>query len=430
MITDSRKRLLAECRLLARTLSPTISADLLPAVVDGFSSQQVRSWRQNGISPEHSIHKMMPRVGGFPPALARYFIAAYSGPGDIVFDPYCGKGTVLFEATTGGRTALGGDVAPDAVIATRAKCVPVSFSQVANYVQGLDYQRGRSGEVVSADVRLFFHSDTFKQIVSVRDQLLDDMASPCGPTRNAATFVCGVMLGILHGHSRSSLSLPCNQCFAMAPNYVRRYVREHGLERPRRDVRQCLLDKMMLLLPRPALIGRARVFQGSAEVCTEYLGRWSGAIDLVITSPPYLNRQTYSKDAWLRQWFLGYDHREVAKRSLETGSVQLFVDAMQRSLRAILSVVKPGGRLVLVGGRARIVVGKKAEVVRIVDLCLQALKGVNADSTIASVDAVIEDRRVMSRGSYFAVHAGRAAGDGGGRRFGEEDILIIRKRPE
>jgi hypothetical protein len=43
---------------------------------------------------------------------------------------------------------------------------------------------------------------------------------------------------------------------------------------------------------------------------------------------------------------------------------------------------------------------------------------------------VIEDRRVMSRGSYFAVHAGRAAGDGGGRRFGEEDILIIRKRPE
>jgi hypothetical protein len=103
---------------------------------------------------------------------------------------------------------------------------------------------------------------------------------------------------------------------------------------------------------------------------------------------------------------------------------------MQRSLRAILSVVKPGGRLVLVGGRARIVVGKKAEVVRIVDLCLQALKGVNADSTIASVDAVIEDRRVMSRGSYFAVHAGRAAGDGGGRRFGEEDILIIRKRPE
>src|SRR5437899_9707959 len=107
------------------------------------------------------MHRMMPRVGGFPAALARYFIAAYSQPGDIVFDPYCGKGTVLFEATSMGRAAFGGDTAPDAVISTRAKCVPVSFAQVANYVQSLNVYHSLSG--VPSDVRLFYHPETLRQ---------------------------------------------------------------------------------------------------------------------------------------------------------------------------------------------------------------------------------------------------------------------------
>ena len=247
--------------------------------------------------------------------------------------------------------------------------------------------------------------------------------------RDAATLVCGVMLGLLHGHSKLSLSLPCNQCFAMSPDYVRRYVREHGLKRPRRDVRQCLMEKIMALLPRPPVTGRVKVFQASAEECPKYLRAVKGDVALVITSPPYLNRQTYSKDAWLRLWFLGRDHRDVARRSLQTGSIQVFVDAMQRSLRSIITCLKPGGRLVLVGGQAWVTVGGEAQFVRITDLCLYALSLINESSEQLSVETLIGDAKAMNRGSYFAVHAGKRELPGGKfePRYGKEDILVVRK---
>jgi hypothetical protein len=214
----------------------------------------------------------------------------------------------------------------------------------------------------------------------------------------------------------------------MAPDYVKRYIMEHGLEKPKRDVRQCLLDKMMYLLPRPVLARSASVFQATAEKCERYLGKAKGQVDLVITSPPYLNRQTYSKDGWLRLWFLGYDHKDVAKQSMETGSLRGFIDAMQRSLRAIVSSLKPGGWLVLVGGRARVNIGTTVELVGITDLCLKALEQLDPGSDLVSIESIVHDSRVMSRGSYFAVHAGRCAVGGEGPRLGEEDILIARRR--
>ena len=44
-------------------------------------------------------------------------------------------------------------------------------------------------------------------------------------------------------------------------------------------------------------------------------------------------------------------------------------------------------------------------------------------------DRLIIDRKIMKRGSYFAVHHGKSADDNGdyGRRFGEDEILILKK---
>jgi hypothetical protein len=425
---DTPRALLKEARRLSGKIRGQLSIDL-PAVTDHFSLSSVQAWRRNGMNHNHPIHQMMPRVGGFPPSLARYFIAAYSEPGEIVFDPYCGKGTVLFEATRMGRHAFGGDTAPDAVISSRAKCVPVSFSQVANYIQRLPITRTAALAGVPSDVKLFYHPDTLRQVLRVRDQLLIDLVSSDKRTRDTANFVCGVMLGLLHGHSALALSLPCNQCFAMSPGYVRRYVREHDLKRPRRDVRQCLMEKAIKLFPQPRMVGKAKIFQASAEECLRYLRTAKGNVALVITSPPYLDRQTYSKDAWLRLWFLRCNHREVAKQSLQTGSVRLFVDAMQKSLDAIMKCIKVGGRLVLIGGKARVAVGGDVQFVRIIDLCVLALSRINRKPARLSVETVIHDWKVMNRGSYFAVHRGKSVLKGGGvaPRNGEEDILIVRK---
>src|SRR5436309_1550624 len=54
----------------------------------------------------HSLHSLVPRLGGFPPALARWAIETYSHPGDTILDPFCGKGTAPLEALLAGRNAV------------------------------------------------------------------------------------------------------------------------------------------------------------------------------------------------------------------------------------------------------------------------------------------------------------------------------------
>jgi hypothetical protein len=173
----------------------------------------------------------------------------------------------------------------------------------------------------------------------------------------------------------------------------------------------------------------ARILEASAMDCLEYLGEMAGRVRLVLTSPPYLNRQTYTKDSWLRLWFLDRDRIEIGSRSLETGSVPVFVEAMKTSLAKILASVTPGGVLALVCGEAHVDIGRGTRVARISDLCLYALSQSEEFAGQYTVETIVHDRKLMRRGSYFAVHGGNAD-DGSGvqkRRFGEEEILVIRR---
>jgi len=150
--------------------------------------------------------------------------------------------------------------------------------------------------------------------------------------------------------------------------------------------------------------------------------------DLVITSPPYLNRQTYIKDAWLRLWFLGRDPHEVAAGSLETGNVARFVQGMVSAMQSISRSVSRDATVVLVCGRANITVDGRPRPVRVSDLCLLANSRI-APRWRLSPARLIVDRKIMKRGSYFAVHHGKSKDHNGDhvRRFGEDEILILKK---
>ena len=59
----------------------------------------------------HSLHEISYRAC-FKPQLPRFFITRLTDPGDLVFDPFMGRGTTLLEAALLGREALGNDVNP------------------------------------------------------------------------------------------------------------------------------------------------------------------------------------------------------------------------------------------------------------------------------------------------------------------------------
>jgi hypothetical protein len=265
------------------------------------------SWKEAGRGWGHPLHKLSPYVGGFPPALARYFVLNLSDPGDVVFDPFSGGGTTILEALLCEREGVASDAFEYAVVLSQAKAQPLGAGELEEYLRA----KLREAEDVDAraddDLRVFFSEHTLDQLVRLRAVLLGDES-------REATFAKGVICGVLHGPSKMFLSAPQKDQTSSTVGYVRRYLEENGIERPDRDVLECALNKarrsgLDRLPPRPGTMHRAD---------SRRLPLADGSVDLVVTSPPYLSVLDYAWNNWLRLWWLGCDRREERAKLILT----------------------------------------------------------------------------------------------------------------
>src|ERR1044071_6981495 len=74
----------------------------------------------------HAFHPMCSYLASFPASLAHAFIARYSRPGDVVLDPFSGRGTTPRQACAEGRIGIGNDLNPFAHLLTAAKVQPTT----------------------------------------------------------------------------------------------------------------------------------------------------------------------------------------------------------------------------------------------------------------------------------------------------------------
>ena len=87
-----------------------------------------------------SVHEFYRYPARFSPSIARAAIEAFSDPGDVVIDPFCGGGTTAVEAQRLKRLAIAADINPLATFITTAKTT--AYSQEA-----LDELREYSGSI-------------------------------------------------------------------------------------------------------------------------------------------------------------------------------------------------------------------------------------------------------------------------------------------
>lgn len=308
-----------------------------------ISSQSLQdNWKKVGRGWGHSLHRICSRTGSFPPPLAHYFVARYSDPGQVVLDPFSGRGTVPLEACATGRIGIGSDVAPEAFVLTHAKVKPLSLGLVKKAIAGLRSEMdGSKFDVRKVDpkIRVFFHPDTLKQVLWIREALAE---------RNSQTglFLKALICGILHGSSTSSLSVPCSHAFSMTPSYLKRYCERHGLRRTRKEVLLCLEAKANSSLADPL------PFQQGTALMTDArkLSIDDESVDMIFTSPPYFEKQTYARDNWLRLWFLGYDHNEVKKWQMRTASRDTFLEFMNQCMQEMYRVLRDDSACFIVLG--------------------------------------------------------------------------------
>jgi site-specific DNA-methyltransferase (adenine-specific) len=140
--------------------------------------------------------------------------------------------------------------------------------------------------------------------------------------------------------------------FAMAPGYVSRYVRTHGLKPPRVDVFDALEARI-------ATLGELRPKFQAGNVWRQDVRnpiRWPARQDkasLVFTSPPYLQVMKYGKLNWLRLWMLGEESKSVDDGLFASGSMAKYLEFMRATLTSIRPLVREDGYVCLVIGDVR-----------------------------------------------------------------------------
>lgn len=249
------------------------------------------------------FHSLCPYFAMFPEAFARQWIEALTGPGDVVLDPFAGRGTAPFEALLLGRMGVGGDINPVAACLNRAKLTPPRAGSVLRRLSEL--QRGYSPSDWCSDskqspefFRLAFHSSTLAQLLYLREAL--DWRE-----RRTDAMITALVLGALHGEtsSRRYLSNQMPRTISTKPAYSVRFWQTRQLEAPKRDAFEVVRSAVHFRYssPLPALMGEA--IPGDIR---DLPRRWKQAAPkLVITSPPYRALTSYEEDQWLRLWFLG-----------------------------------------------------------------------------------------------------------------------------
>ena len=230
--------------------------------LDGGTTSEGPLW--HAISPRwgHTMHTMCAYHGMFPARLVHHFIQTYSKPGDLILDPFSGRGTTALQASVEGRRTISNDLSPLGYVLSAAKSRAPSWQQISEYVDGVEkkYRPSRFKVTdVSADIRMLYHDNTLRQLLYLREHLLKKPITDWNPCE---LMLAGSVAGILHGSHRSDntsmyLSISMPNTFSMPPAYVRKFIRENGLVKLDQDVFDCLREQIG-----PDLFGRRRRTRG------------------------------------------------------------------------------------------------------------------------------------------------------------------------
>jgi hypothetical protein len=300
----------------------------------------------------HSLHEISYRAC-FKPQLPRFFIDRFTSPGDIVYDPFMGRGTTVLEAALSGRTPVGCDINPLSAIVAEPRLAPPALEEVVDRLHSLDLSMPAP---YPRELEVFYHPETLREICGLREYLL--VREERGWLDAVDRWIRMVAVNRLTGHSPGFFSvytLPPNQAASIEAQ-ERINTARHQTP-PRRDVRALIAAKTRALLSdcdaatRAALFRtaqRAALLTGPAQSTPQIK---AGSIALVVTSPPFLDVVNYAADNWLRAWFCGI-HAASVRISLHK-KLPDWQTTMTDVFRELSRVLRPGGHIAFEVGEVR-----------------------------------------------------------------------------
>jgi SAM-dependent methyltransferase len=301
----------------------------------------------SGQRQAHSIHEVSYRAC-FKAQLPEFFISRLTKPGDVVFDPFMGRGTTPVQAALMGRQAFGNDINPLSVLLTRPRLRPISLGAISNALKSVDWSRGR---IEREELLAFYHPKTLRKLEALRIWLSERAPPTDTNVDPAADWIRMVAINRLSGHSPgffSGRSMPPNQAVSVKAQL--KINAKLGVLPPERDVTAVILKKSNTLLKDGCAPSQVRCSLHSSAAW-HVPGIADASVDLTVTSPPFLDIVQYAADNWLRCWFAGIDPASVAIDMHKTE--ETWTTMVRCVLEEQARILRPGGYVAFEVGEVR-----------------------------------------------------------------------------
>ncbi len=291
----------------------------------------------------------------FKPQLPAYFLERFAKPGDLIYDPFSGRGTTAIEAALSGHMVAANDINPLSTYLTKPR---LNIPDLYAIEQRLSEIPNVPNSDPNIDLSMFYEDRTLGEIVALRDYLIERDSEGTGD--NVDDWIRMVATNRLTGHSPGFFSV-----YSMPPNQAVSAARQAKINAQRgqapeyRDTRSLIMRKSRQLqkgLSRNQVsnlqsAAKSALLLNSDAACTPEIEDRS--VQLVITSPPFLDVVQYSDDNWLRGWFNGIDMKKVSQRITMSKTLDQWNQKMSAVFAELFRVVKPGGVVAFEVGEVR-----------------------------------------------------------------------------
>lgn len=279
----------------------------LPKFLDnGVSAFQDPTFSSNKVLP---IHRWVPWIAGFSASFVSDALNRYLPSKGVILDPFCGVGTTLVEAALSGHRAIGFEINPYAYLACRAKL----------YSYCIDVER------LSAEISRFWEFHRKKLAIDY----LPRSKAPKGFRTRTEFYSPAVLRKVLTFHDfvntieNDNLRDLFRLAFASTMVRYSNYSYEPSLgtraaagkeEVTDFPVAETIVGKLRQMAEDIRWYqGQVRDKKVSVEVVNDSFFQYEahldrlepGSVDLIVTSPPYLNNYHYNRNTRPHLYWLG-----------------------------------------------------------------------------------------------------------------------------